>query len=76
MAGSSGGSGGSGGGQNGGSAQGVADDQRRGSIVLAQMIGSTNQVLDVRGKARVLEFAFRRSKSGEIKPQHSNAERG
>ena len=46
------------GGQHGAAAQAVADQDRRRAVHLAQMIGGGDQVVDVRGKMRVGEFAF------------------
>src|SRR6478672_7829495 len=54
----------------------MANNDGGGLVVLAQMIGRANQVLDIRGKARVLEFTIGRSKPRKIEAQHRYAETG
>ena len=52
--------------------QRVANDDRRSLMVLAQVIGGTDQVLDIGGKVGVLKLPFGGPESGEIEPQHGN----
>src|SRR5215475_1517881 len=40
------------------------------------MVGGVDQVLDIRGKIRVLEFSLRGPEPCEIEPQDCNTERG
>ena len=61
------------GGQHRGAAEAVADQDRRRAVRLAQMIGGGDQVVDVRGKMRVGEFAFAGAEPGEIEAQHGDA---
>src|SRR5262249_19311703 len=61
------------GGKDRGAAQAVTDQNCRRSIHLAQMIGGSDQIVDVRRKMRVSEFAFTAPQSGEIETQYANA---
>ena len=61
------------GGQHRAAAQAVADQDRRRAVHLAQMIGGGDQILDVRRKMRVGEFAFAAAEPGEIEAQHGDA---
>ena len=61
------------GGEHRGAAQAVADQDFRRAMRLAQMLGGGDQVVDVRGKMRVGEFAFAAAQPGEIEAQHGDA---
>ena len=61
------------GGQHRGAAQAVADQDRRRLLGFAQMVGGRHQIVDIRGKVRVGEFAFAGAQAGEIEAQHGDA---
>ena len=42
-------------------------------MIFTQMIGGGDQIVDVRGKMRIGEFAFAAAQAGEIETQHGDA---
>ncbi len=63
----------SGGGEDRGTAEAVADQDRRRRADLAQMIGGAHEVGDVGGERRIGEIAFAGAEPGEVEAQHRNA---
>ena len=61
------------GGEHRGAAEAVTDQDRRRGEFLAQMIGGSDQVVDIRRKRRIGELAFAGAKPGEIEAQHGDA---
>ena len=51
----------------------MADQDRRRAVHFAQVIGGGDQVVDIRGKMRVGEFALAAAQPGEIETQHGDA---
>jgi hypothetical protein len=64
------------GGQDGSTTQRVANENGGSPIVRAQMTRGEDQVLDIRGKIRVLELSLGGSEPREVEPQDCNTERG
>lgn len=62
-------------GEHRGAAQAVADQERRRHAGAPQLIGGGDDILDIRSKAGVPEFAFAAAKAGEIEPERGDAER-
>lgn len=60
-------------GKHGAAAEAVPDQDRRRGIFGPQMIGGGDQIVDIRGKMRVGEFAFAAAQAGEIEAQNRDA---
>jgi hypothetical protein len=62
-----------GGGEHGSAAETVTDQERRRRERQPQMIGSRDQIFDVRGERRIGELSFTGAKPGEIEAEYADA---
>ena len=62
-------------GQHGSTPKRVADQDGRRGVIVAQVVGCADEILDVGGKVGIRELSLRRSKAGEIEAQHAEAVR-
>ena len=56
-------------------AEAVADQNRRCGDLYPQVIGSGNEIIDIRGESGVGEFAFTAAEPGEIETQYRDTVR-
>jgi len=58
--------------QDGGSAQGVPDENARGLVMLSEVVGRLDEIVDIRGEIGVGKVAFALPQPREVEPQHGN----